>query len=109
MGDPTVKKFLIAAAVAAAMVVPSMLLAADDTAMKSDLTVRPTYMCHPATASATPNATMGSITLTCKPIDAAKMKDMLIEVHGMETNMNAPTRAEVEEMVRAITQDMYGG
>jgi folate-binding Fe-S cluster repair protein YgfZ len=97
------KTLVMSAAIAAAIVMPSMLLAADGSAPK------PMFVCHAAAASDTPNATMGSTGLMCSKVDGAKMKATLTKVHAMEDKMDAPTRAEVEQLERMITQGMYGG
>jgi hypothetical protein len=102
-----VNKLVITAAIAAFAAMPSILLAADDTAMKPAM--KPTYICHAAAASATPNAMMGSTGMMCTKVDTAKMDATVSKVHAMEGNMDAPTREQVEKLERMITEGMYGG
>ena len=100
------KKLVISAAVAAAMLMPSMLLAADDAMMAKPM---PMYVCMPAAATAKPNAMMGTAGLTCTKVDGAKMHASVMKVHAMEGTMDAPSRAAVIELERMITSSMSGG
>jgi hypothetical protein len=84
-----------------------MLLAADDMAMKPAM--NPMFMCHTAATSQTPNAMMGSTGMMCSKVDTAKMQAAVAKVHAMEGTMDAPTRAQVENLERMITKGIYGG
>ena len=96
------KRLVITAAIAAVVAMPSILLAADDTAMKPAM--KPMFVCHTAASSQAPNAMMGSTGMMCSKVDMEKMMAAVNKVHAMEGNMDASTRAAVQNLERMITQ-----
>jgi hypothetical protein len=102
LGAYIVKRFVVTAAIAAAIAMPSMLFAADDMAMKP--APKPMFVCHTATSGQAPNAMMGSTGMMCGKVDMEKMMAAVKKVHAMEGNMDAPTRAAVQALENMITQ-----
>jgi hypothetical protein len=100
------KKLVITAAIAAAVAVPSMAFAADDSMMA---TAKPMYVCHVSGASEKTNSMMGTTHLTCATIDVVKMRAAVANMRAMEDKMDASTKAQVEALEKMITYGENGG
>jgi len=101
------KKLVMTAAIAAAIVTPSMIFAADSSMMAAS--AKPMYLCHTSGASEKTNSMMGTTHLTCATVDVVKMRAAVANMRAMEDKMDASTKAQVEALEKMITYGENGG
>jgi N-acetylglutamate synthase/N-acetylornithine aminotransferase len=91
-----VKKLFVTAAIAAAIALPSIATAADDSAMMA------TMVCRPPTTSEKANAMMGSTGLVCRKLD-------MVKVHAAMDKMMAAgmTHDQMKAAEAEILKDSY--
>lgn len=99
------KKLVMTAAIAAAIVAPSMAFAADSSMMAA---AKPMYLCHTSGASEKANSMMGTAHMTCAPVDVVKMRAAIAKMRPMEDKMDAATKAQIEALEKMITYGENG-
>ena len=92
------KTLTITAAIIAALAVPSMLPAADQSSTTVPL------VCRPAGPSEVSNATSGSTALLCHKIDMEHIKAAITKPQEVEGRMDQATRDQVEALEKKMTK-----
>jgi hypothetical protein len=87
-------RFLITAALAAAVLIPSIAQAADAPPMA-------TLACRPAASGEKSNATIGGTALLCRKLDTAKIAADMAEMHAMAGQLSGTQK---EHMMQDMSQ-----
>jgi hypothetical protein len=97
------KTLTITAAIIAALALPAMLAAENQSSTTT------TVACRLAGPNETSNASLGTTPLRCHKIDMEHIKGAITKLQGMEPRMHQDERAQVEALEKMITQGtLYG-